>query len=364
METGMTCNLPEQPLISVIMPVYDAEPYLKEAIASILAQTYPRFEFIIVDDGSTDGSADIVRAFAERDSRIRPLFLPHGGLARALNAGIELVHGDLIARMDADDVSLPERLSAQLDWMRQTGVDVCGSYWKAFGDQEYIGWVPESHIAICYELVLGVALLHPTVMLRADIAREHSYDGTLLTTSDSELWTRLAPLYRLGNVPCVLLKYRVHARQNHVLMHSVMVETLRKWRRRLLQSLFPQISEADCALLDRVAEKEPFADLTDLERAGTWLVRLAQTPDAYLRQRMANRWRAACRRSVRLGLGCYHLYRKIVPEFGAASRNDFPSLRLACTLRLQPESRFGAAFRWLNIRLAPFFRRGNRSTNI
>ena len=358
----MTHNPTGQTLISVLMPVYNAERYLAEAINSILVQTYSNFEFIIVDDGSTDGSADIVRAFAKRDSRIRPFFLEHGGLARALNAGIASAHGDLVARMDADDVSLPERFSAQLDWMRQTGVDVCGSYWKAFGDQEYIGWAPETHLAICHELVLGVALLHPSVMLRAEIAREHLYDGTLLTTSDTELWTRLAPRYRLGNVPLVLLKYRVHARQNHVLLNSVMVENLRKWRRRHLQALFPLITDVDCALLDRLAEKEPFADLTDLERAGTWLVHLAQTPDAYLRQRMANRWLAACRRSTRLGLGCYHLYRKIAPEFGSTSQTDFPDLWLACAFRLKPESRLASAFSRLNSRLTRFFQRGSIQT--
>ena len=359
----MTHNLPGQPLISVLMPVYNAERYLPDAIHSILAQTYSNFEFIIVDDGSTDGSAAIVRAFAERDSRIRPLFLEHGGLARALNAGIASAHGDLIARMDADDISLPERFGAQLDFMRQTGVDVCGSCWKAFGDQEYIGWVPESHIAICHELALGVGLLHPSVMLRAGIAREHLYDDTLLTTSDTELWTRLAPLYRLGNVPRVLLKYRVHARQNHTLMHSAMIENLRKWRRRLLQSLFSQTPEEACASLDRIAEQESFTGLTDLERAGTWLVRLAQTPDAYLRQRMANRWRAACLRSTRLGLGCYHLYRKIAPEFGSTSQNDFPGLWLACALRFEPESGLASVFYRLYPRLARFVRRDSRSRN-
>ena len=71
----MTCTLPERPLISVIMPVYNAELYLADAVNSILAQTYANFEFIIVDDGSTDGSAELVRTFAERDNRIRPLFL-------------------------------------------------------------------------------------------------------------------------------------------------------------------------------------------------------------------------------------------------------------------------------------------------
>jgi glycosyltransferase involved in cell wall biosynthesis len=353
----MTCTLPECPLISVIMPVYNAELYLADAVNSILAQTYANFEFIIVDDGSTDGSAELVRTFAERDNRIRPLFLEHGGLARALNVGIQSARGDWIARMDADDVSLPERLGVQLDWIHQTGVDVCGSCWKAFGEQAYIGWVPESHPAICHELVLGVALLHPTVMLRADIAREYPYDETLMTTSDTELWTRLAPRYRLGNAPRVLLKYRVHAQQNHVLLNAIMIAHRRNWRRRLLQLLFPEITEADCVSLDRVVEKEPFADLTDLGRAGTWLVRLAQTPEVALRQRMANRWRAACRRSTHLGWRCYHLYQRIAPEFGATSPNNYPSLWLACVLRLEPESKVTAALHNFKFHLARLLRR-------
>src|SRR5262245_55079183 len=104
-------GVPAQPLISVVMPVYNAERYVADAIASILAQTYAQFEFIIVDDGSTDGSAAIVRAFAARDARVRPLFLTHYSIGRARNAGIALTQGGLIAHMDADDIALPERLA-------------------------------------------------------------------------------------------------------------------------------------------------------------------------------------------------------------------------------------------------------------
>src|SRR2546425_12663765 len=100
------------------MPVYNAERYVAEAITSILTQTYPRLEFIIVDDGSTDGSAALVCAFAARDSRIRPFFLAHGGQSRALHAGIATARGELIALMDNDDIALPERFAIQLAWMR------------------------------------------------------------------------------------------------------------------------------------------------------------------------------------------------------------------------------------------------------
>ncbi len=114
-------------LVPVVMPVYNAAAYLEEAISSILAQTYRHLELIVVDDGSTDESPDVLRAFASRDARVRPLFLPHGGLSRAINSGIAVAKGELIARMDADDVSAPERFEVQVEWMRQAGVDICGT---------------------------------------------------------------------------------------------------------------------------------------------------------------------------------------------------------------------------------------------
>ena len=331
---------PGHPLISVVMPVYNAERYVADAINSILAQTYPHFEFIIVDDGSTDGSTGIVREFAARDARIRPIFAEHGGAYRSRNTGIAAAQGELIAYMDADDVTLPDRFARQVEWMRETGVDICGSCAKSFGDQDQLWWFPESHVAICHELVFRNAMLHASVMLRADIARTHSYDETLLTMGDYEMWTRLAPLYRMGNMPNVLHKYRGHARQTHVVMYSIAIENMRKSRSRYLQALFPAMAEADYAAVAHVAEKASFASLADLERAGTWLVRLAQTPDAFLRRRMSDRWRAACQQSAYLGLGCYRLYREIAPQFGVATdEKACKKLRFFCALRLKRGSR-------------------------
>ena len=100
------------------MPVYNAAHYVAGAVESILGQTFREFEFVIVDDGSIDGSTQILKRFAERDSRIRLIRRENRGLVASLNEGIEAARGEFIARMDADDIALPERLARQLESLR------------------------------------------------------------------------------------------------------------------------------------------------------------------------------------------------------------------------------------------------------
>jgi glycosyltransferase involved in cell wall biosynthesis len=340
---AMPADLPDHPLISVVMPVYNAESYVAEAIASILAQTYSHWELIVVDDGSTDGSAGIVREFVARDARIHPIFLEHGGAPRAQNAGIAATRGELIARLDHDDIALPERLAVQLAWMRQTGVDVCGSSIKRFGAEDGLLWAPESHLAFCYELLFRDAMLDTTLLARADILKTHPYNERAVF-DDYELLTRLALVCQIGNVPQVLVKHRCHPQQVHRVQSARCRADMREFREPYFHALFPDATAEDYAALARVAEKESFADLADLERAGTWLVRLAQTPDRFLRRRMAERWQAACFRSAQLGLAIYRLYQQIAPEFGLARRPGARKVWLACALRLNADSR---QYRWL-----------------
>src|SRR5262245_34221798 len=125
----------DKPLISVVMPVHNGAPFLAESIGSILYQTYAHIEFIIVDDGYTDGSRAIIRDFAAHDPGIRPLFLSHRGQSAALNSGIAVAQGRFIAHMEQDDIALPQRLAAQLAWMRGNAVDICGGYLKRFDDE-------------------------------------------------------------------------------------------------------------------------------------------------------------------------------------------------------------------------------------
>jgi len=343
-----------KPLISVIMSVYNAERYLADAVNSILAQTYPYFEFIIIDGGSPDGSVAIIRNLAIRDTRIRTVFLPPCNQAHALNVGLKMAYGEWIAYMEADDIALPERFATQMDWIHRTGVDICGSLAKRFGRDDRLFWFPETHEAIRYELLFRCVLLPSTIMMRADIAKAYLFNEQT-TFLDYEFWTRLAPHYRMGNVQQVLVKYRRHPQQTTVLKAEQVCNDLCKFRRPYFHNLFPEATAEDYAAFARVAENQPFSVLTELKLAGRWLVRMAQTPDVFLRKRMADRWQASCQRSACLGFDCYRLYRQIAPQFGVVAGQG--KLWLACALRLRTGSKSYATLKRLK---GAFLRGGNR----
>ncbi len=327
------------PLISVVMPVYNRERYVAAAIDSILGQSYSPLELIVVvDDGSRDASAAIVRDYAVRDPRVRPLFLSHGSQWRARNAGVAMAKGDYIAHMDDDDIALPERLALQLAWMKRTGVDICGASLKKFGAEDGLIWFPETHQAICHELLFRITLFLPTALVKAEVARAHPYDETLVF-SDYAMLTQVAHRYRLGNMPQILLKCCYHENQIHIVHGAAFKRDACLYRRPYFQSLFPEATADDLRVISLVTEAKTFESIADLNQAGTWLIRLAQTEDNFLRMRMADRWQSACRRSAHLGLECYRLYRRMMTAFAVTPpRNDL-ALRLACTVRLRAGSR-------------------------
>lgn len=335
----MDTSLADAPPISVVMTVYNGERFLEAAIRSILGQTYEHWELIIADDGSTDASPAIIHAFAAQDTRIRPFYLTHGGSGWAANAAVTQARGALLARMDQDDVALPQRLARQHAWMMKTGVDLCGSCVQGFEDAQGFNWFPETHAAIRHDLLLRPAMLQGTLLLRTTILRDHPYDETA-RFDDYELLTRLAPLYRLGNVQQVLLKWRCHSAQSHVVQKLALRTEARRWRTRYFATLFSDGCAADAAVVLRLADQEAFASLSDLARAGAWLVRLARTPDNFLRECMAERWRAACLRSAQLGWQAYRLYHRLADEFGVPlDGGDTYRFRLAFALRQPPGSR-------------------------
>ena len=321
------------------MPVYNAEPYVSEAIESILHQTYPNIEFIIVvDEGCSDDSAAICRHWANRDGRIRLLFMPHDNACMARRLGISPAQGEYIAFMDADDISLPERLAEQLDWMNRTRVDMCGCYAKQFGTAQGIFWFPETHEAIRHELLFRIALFTPAVLMRTEIAKEHLLEGKRFF-EDYELWIRLIPFYRMGNMPKVLYKWRDYTQQASKKRRRDLAEELCGSRPFHFFALFPEAVPEDYSALKCVAENRPLPDLPHLERAGSILSRLAQTSDRFLIGRMADRWFEACRSSAHLGWGSYRLYRRIAPQFGVREdKRAMFKLQLACALRITADS--------------------------
>ena len=162
------------PLVSVVMPVFNREKFLAEAIESILSQTVTDFELIIVDDGSTDGSAEIIRAYAERDSRIRFIQLSENtGNASARNAGIAVACGDYIAGMDSDDISLPERLQQQVEFLEShPEIDAVGVGTRIVNEDltpRLTYPLMECHALIVLGMLIsGPAIVRPSLMLRRE----------------------------------------------------------------------------------------------------------------------------------------------------------------------------------------------------
>ena len=215
------------PAVSVLLPVYNTRPFLAEAIESILAQTFGDFELLIVDDGSTDGSTEVARRYSGLDGRIRLVARENRGLVATLNELAGLARGELLARMDADDVALPRRFERQVAHLREHPEVVVAGSWVEWIDQEGDSLcefqMAEGHEAIDRLLMEeGTnSICHPAAMIRADaLRRVGGYREEFAATAceDYDLWLRLAEVGRVANMPEVLLKYRFRATSRARLM--------------------------------------------------------------------------------------------------------------------------------------------------
>jgi glycosyltransferase involved in cell wall biosynthesis len=198
------------------MPVYNSERYVAEAVESILTQTFTDFEFLIVDDGSTDASLVILRKYAAREPRIRLISRPNTGHVVALNEMLELARGEFVARMDSDDVCLPDRFERQLAFLRaDSGVlAVGGAYTITDPDgTELVTIQPPERDPEIQQLALSghTPLCHPAAMIRREaLDAVGGYRKELVPAEDLDLWLRLGERGGLANLSQVVLRYREH----------------------------------------------------------------------------------------------------------------------------------------------------------
>jgi len=205
--------LSNRPLISVLLPVYNGAEYLAAAIESILSQTYRNLELIIVDDGSEDNSAEIIRRF--HDPRIRACQQENRGLAEALNRAILMAEGEFLARQDQDDLSLPQRLEKQTMFLEahpQYGmVGGWAEIWTGNTRSERIHRHPGDNHYLQFDLLFDNPFVHSSIMLRRSVFETvglYSTDKTRQPPEDYELWSRVARHFAVANIPEVLLVYR------------------------------------------------------------------------------------------------------------------------------------------------------------
>lgn len=209
----------QTPSITVLMAVYNGASWLDESIPSVLKQTYGNFEFIIVNDGSTDQSLEIIRHFAATDSRVVIIDKNNTGLADSLNCGIRVAKGHWIARLDADDLCMPDRLKVFYNRLKSNhSVVLAGSDFVEIDDagkflnlQHY----PTSHSKLVRNLERYQRFFpHSSAFIRADVARQiGGYNERIVRSQDHDFWFRLS---EKGNITCInqpLVKIRRHARQ-------------------------------------------------------------------------------------------------------------------------------------------------------
>ena len=206
----------EGPRVSVLLPVWNGETFLAAALESILRQTLSSFELIVIDDGSTDASAAIAEKFACSDDRVRVLRRAHEGLSASLNAGMAAVRGEYVARMDADDISVPHRLQKQVEYLDAHPACAAVGAWIEVIDEAGLPvgrkTFVKTHEEILAALLQGIsAIAHPTVVMRRDVLRAAGgYDASRYPSDDLDLWFRLAEHGELANLGEVLLRHRRH----------------------------------------------------------------------------------------------------------------------------------------------------------
>lgn len=234
-------------MVTVLLPVYNGEKYLREAIDSILNQTYTDFEFLIINDGSTDRTEEIILSYADprivyvkNEQNIR--------LIATLNKGLKLAKGKYIARMDADDISLPERLEKQVAYMdANAGVGLCGSYIQTLeaGTEYVIKYETDSDM-IKFKLLFDTHFPHPAAMLRKSVLDQFQleYELKYIHAEDYVLWNRMALHTGLHNIPEVLVWKRSHDGQVSIVHNALQQDVMSGFRKELMENICGAIDDA------------------------------------------------------------------------------------------------------------------------
>ena len=205
------------PLVSVVMPVRNGQRFLDYAIRSVVGQTFPSFELLVIDDFSEDESVAVARQWVNRDSRVVSVPNRDRGLINALNHGIAIARGGFIARVDADDICAPTRFERQIDALRQSRVAVVGSAARMINVRgQVIGEIrhPTRPEDIRRALLDYCCIAHPTTMMRTDVVRAlGGYRNAFVHCEDYDLWLRISEHADITNLDECLLDYRIHEAQ-------------------------------------------------------------------------------------------------------------------------------------------------------
>lgn len=305
------------PKVTVLMSVYNGEKYLEEAVNSILNQTFKDFEFIIINDGSFDDTLGMLELYD--DPRILLVTQENAGLTKSLNKGLALARGEYIARMDADDISLPGRLEKQVNLLdREPSVGVCGTLVKTIDSDDGSIWnYPAEPDTIRCRMIFESVIAHPSVMIRRSFFEKYKlyYDENLNQSQDYALWVRCAALFDLKNVSEVLLRYRIHHDQVGRKFSDGQRKVANFIRKEQLENLGIKPDKNELDLHERLSYYDFGTDREFVEAANLWLMKLRAVnrknglyPDSALEQLLAEWWYMVCDRAAGLGIWVWNIF--------------------------------------------------------
>ena len=248
------------PKITVITPIYNAEAFLEETIFSVLCQTFTDFEYLLLDDGSTDNSVDIVRKF--KDPRIKYIRCSHDFIATQ-NKGFELAKGKYIAQLDHDDIMMPVRLEIQYRFMEENPeIVACGGYMKVFGKNEHLWKNPLKHDKIIEDMITYNPVHNSTVFYRREFLENHNIklEKGYSYTSDYKIFSEIAKKGKIENLPIVLTRYRSSDKQATALYEKEMGIASQKIQHEMVQY---HISQLDCMNINKKIAKQTLIPVLD-----------------------------------------------------------------------------------------------------
>lgn len=260
-----------KPLVSVIMPVWNCASYIEEAINSILQQTFNDFEFIIIDDASTDGTNEILKKYS--DPRIKYILKEiNQGVSSAVNDGFRLAQGKYIARIDGDDIAVKERFEKQVKVLENNPkIVVCGSLIQYLGGSNKVVEHKENHNEIIAELLISCSICMGASMFRREELLGYFYDENRNSGEDYDFWTRVAWLGEMYNIQEVLLLYRVHSNQASIAHKPQQILDDVQIRLNLFKKLNYDTIKYTDDLISKMLLLNQFITINDLELFLRWM---------------------------------------------------------------------------------------------
>lgn len=333
----------KSPIASVVLPVYNAAPYLGRAIESILQQSFTDLELLLVNDGSEDDSLQVIASF--HDPRIVLIDNKENkGLIFSLNAGIERSRGKYIVRMDADDISMPQRIEKQIRFMEtHPEVGAAGCSYYAFTERSIkkVHAIEENEVLRSL-LLFNSSLCHPATVIRKETLRRNAirYDQRYPHAEDYDLWVQLSKVSKLGNVPDFLFKYRRHDQQVTRMQKKGVTDAAQQIRIHYLRYLGFKFTEQELETHYRLATNQLVNGKDVLEAAERWLLKLVDQNAAlrsiepkHFNYFMGKTWYDTCG-MTNLGMLAYkHFFRSPLAKYFPLANNARTRLLGKCLIR-------------------------------